>query len=402
MISFSGLERFVKCPASAALAQATTDSTPARRGTFLHKYVELFRASGHKEAMDWARANAEDSDWIIAADSIPIELFDRDLDVEVAFAMHTASSEAMLLGSRIDRNYDVPEGFIPGTADLVGIGPDSVYIGDWKFGQSWLPPVMQSFQLRALALCAMRVYGKEKAVIEHIICREGRPPYRDHAETDLFELEAEFEPLVRNAWVKYQEAVSLRQEERAPNVNEGDHCTYCPARYGCPAKTALATRIGTGKELTEWKALQPISRKNAADAWVKCEMLMSYIKSNVMPALHAMIREEALELADGTFVAEVERPGNEKLDPQLVYEETLKALGEKAANMATPRTATKSNLKRAAKDSGVKGYTRVVDEIVDKVRERGGATKPMRTSIKRVKERPHDSRRQLQGSSEEA
>lgn len=379
--SFSGLERFVLCPASSALAQAGSDSKPARRGTFLHKFGELVRMKGRNAALDWARENAEDSDWVIVADSIPLELFEQELEVEVAFAMSATDSQAMLLGYRLERNYQCPEGWIPGTADLVGVSGDVVYIGDWKFGNSWIAPVASSFQLRAAALCAMRVFGKSKAVIENIICREGRAPFRDRAEVDLFELEATFEPLIHRAWSQYQTAKLLRKNNTTVDVVQGDHCRYCNARFTCPAKTALAVRVGQGKELSTYQSTLPLSRKDAADAYIKAKAMIAWLTENVLGVCHAMASEEPLELADGRVLGEVSKPGNERLDGAVVRREVLKAAGTKAAELAITTSATKSSVKRALKEVGTPGYTRVAEDIFEAVRKAGGASRPTRTSL---------------------
>ncbi len=226
--SASGLDRSLKCRGSMSLPRVRrASSEAASRGTVLHKFMADVSVLGRDKAL----ALVTDELRQVAAE-IDVDALPTKLTAEVAFAYSTITGTARVLGVNLERQYDITEHEIPGTADVIGlIGENTVYVGDWKFGASWQPPPRDNTAVMFYALCACLAYNRTKAIVEVVKIRDTVYRQRD---------EFTYEQL---GWlVKSRiDAMAKRVDsgERPLDVVEGDHCHFCESWVHCPAKTSL-------------------------------------------------------------------------------------------------------------------------------------------------------------------
>lgn len=127
---------------------------------------------------------------------------------------------------------------IGGTADLIAVNSDTVFIMDWKFGYNLVSPV-ENPQGLFYALCALEdprtaklFEGRDKIVIgimQPEYLNQGYDSMIQTWETDMAHLNAFAD--------SYFDALENQDAEKPC---AGDHCKYCPAMVICPVKTGQA------------------------------------------------------------------------------------------------------------------------------------------------------------------
>ena len=239
LIAASAAGRIDSCPASAALPQAHHAPTPeSLAGTAMHATLEAV-ARGERVDVDCAN--------ILQAMG-PLDW----LESEVAYGRERCGT-ARRIGTSIHRAYRVhsPHARWAGTADLVGAVGDQLMIADLKTGR-WLGPASESAQLRMLAVLAWEAQSSRSTGsvrVGYIYLRrddDGAPPASWHT-YDAFDL-SEARQWLADLDGRVADAEDMVAEGKTPTVSEGDHCRYCPAYAGCPAKRTLAmASIGRGE-----------------------------------------------------------------------------------------------------------------------------------------------------------
>lgn len=198
-LSASSLWRAKRCPAFAVLQHKTEKYADAEAGTATHAEMEKVPPAG---------ANAE-----------------------VAFAYDVLTRKAREIGRSIGREYgSLADSEIPGTADVLHVQGDHVLIQDYKSGNGYAEQLAgvhdqpgNNLQLQHNALCAAKVYGKEKAFVEVIYLRTGE--VKDAA-FDAFDLDA-IAARLRSIW-------ESTQNNPKPVRDRGVQCWRCPAKKACP------------------------------------------------------------------------------------------------------------------------------------------------------------------------
>ena len=388
MITASSLDRIASCPASAALPQVQTTSDAAARGTAVHLYLERI-ASGElpEEAME-----SLEGDVRALCEAIDLDRLPKGTSPEIAYAYDVVTGQARELGRRLGRRYTgIASTEIAGTADAVGVGPHSVFVGDYKTGWS-APKARDSLQLRFLALCAARVYQREAAVVEVIRIRSNGSPWRESAALDVLDLDEVADGLV-NLLLRVRRAQEIVAEGRLPDVSEGEHCQFCPAWPSCPAKATMLVRVASGAALDPILSLLPLTPEMAGHAWSKLRESRRVLE-RLERACHAALDQYGeFPLPSGAVLRKVTEEGNEQLDGKVVFAVVRELHDQEVAEAAIQIEASKAGLERALKSAAeagkIKPRGRAAAEraVLKAVRDRGGASHPPVTRVVEVEQR---------------
>lgn len=260
----------------------------------------------HHALADWATA-PEDADlklpapmmaWLETIAEYAGELRHPDTVSEIALAYDVATDKARVLGRNLGRSYPetTPTEFY-GAADYVRFDADSVMVVDLKTGMGDVPHPSRNSQLRFLALAAARYHGVDSARVGILQAPEGRTPWWSWATLDAFELE-----VVASEMKGLSERIGYARNDyqrgKTPRLRVGEHCGNCPARYGCPARVAMAQRLAGEPEkvVLDIKALlTPETAALALARWQAATKAMQEVGS----ALYAFAKETPIPLGDG-------------------------------------------------------------------------------------------------------
>lgn len=381
----SQLDRIARCEASAALPQvidANDEDRDARdRGSVMHKFLDRVGEVGREIAL----GEVDEKFRGFCADIDLVKLANRlSLSREVAVAYNFVDDTARLLKPVAPRAYEIdPLREIAMTLDLVGVGEDSVFVGDYKSGHAWLPEPETSYQLGAGALAIARLFGKSKAQVEYIRIRDDGTPRKFSAQLDVFGLEAiagRIGDLLRDL----PERRIRVQAGEVPDVVEGRWCKYCPARQHCPAKTALIRNVLGDPQPVPY--LLPLTPESALRAYLLLKPAKDALQQ-IEGALYAYAKLTPIPLGsdeDGSerFFGELRRPGNEVLDGAITHQVLAELFGGAAANAAVSFETTKKAITDAVRkvlppDAKI---THTTEKVYELVRSRGGSKKPETTS----------------------
>lgn len=386
-LTASGIDRAMKCIASVLLPHGPdTTSEGQERGSALARYYELIPEVGAEKAL--AQIQEEHPDHYEVCASIDLSRIPTTLAAEVAWAYNPWTKEALELGRGIGRNYeeallkirpdaDVEE-WIFGTVDVLGVSEDAVFVGDHK-GFQWVENPAANYQVGSGAMVLAKVYGKEKADVAILRPLAGSGPnqYAKLSKLDLDCIEDEILQLAKD--IAQGMAAEMGGEE--PKPKPGKHCQYCKAALNCSAAGALvkAQEALRPADPDAWRAL--VTRDNAAEMWAKAHALEALAKQ-VKGIVSNMAAVEPIPLGNGKTLMLYEKESNEKLDPTVVYRVLVKQLGERVANDAMARVATKKGVTDALKAHGMeKGRTALEKQIWEEVRRLGGARKTVKKEI---------------------
>lgn len=291
-------------------------------------------------------------------------------EVKVCYDLATDTGEIFGYGS--DRGYQDRGPFVVfGTADIVGRGPGGEVVVVDRKGFNEQTPAARNPQVSILALALTRALGVRSADV----AIWPRAAAMDVATLDAMDLDA-FAVAARAALAEVARSQVVYQNGGQLKFNEGRHCTYCPAFAACPAKQALALTLKGEPPLK----LDLANDNDATDAYVfasKVRMLLKRLDA----AIYARAAERPIPLPDGRELGPVVKEGNEKLDGDVMWRVVAEKHGRDIADAAVIRSATKSRLKEALGLAGVASVAKAEREVLDAVREAGGASRKESTVI---------------------
>ena len=346
MISASALPRLLACVGGEVLPRIHTSSAHADAGVARHAAYEAAALAGD----------------IASLPERVQTLIDDDMELlpEYAIAYDTNSGAVRALGQGLERGYGaLADDEIPGTLDLVAIGPERVLVVDFK----GFLPVDATAQIMFGALAMSKLLGRD--VIETAIIPEMGSAVR--ATYDTFDLAA-FAARLKTLRPKIE-----RQRERVgageqPDVSAGSWCRHCPARMACPTTTAAIRTIEanpdrgpvTGEEMTR---LYQLTRR--VSAWL----------ADANAAIYGYTEDYAIDLGDGRIYGRRPTKGRESLDGDIAYTVIRELHGQDIADAAVARDASKKSINEALGLVAGKGQIkRTVDAALEAIRARGGIT----------------------------
>lgn len=327
MITASGIERVMACPASEALDHVHEESAYAARGQAIHSFLEALKgqldagrelAPARMAALETITAEHRPvCEAIDVARLPPLERF----SAEYALAWNYLTDESRALGNLGARRAYVEaglegEGWLAGTADLIAIGTRTgtggeskvAVIGDWKSGWSVRTEARSNPQLMFLAMMAIEVFGCSSAEV-FLVLTEESPPRVDHATIGPYDM-AVFQGQVHEALQAVDRAKRARAAGERQTYRSGPHCTYCPGFKSCPAKHALIAAVPTMANLTLRDTPPEEVEKVLAERFEWYQQARA-----AMERLHVVFREWAtarpIQLSDGRVYGPVLKEADE-------------------------------------------------------------------------------------------
>jgi hypothetical protein len=374
-LTASQLARVLRCPGSATLPHEDTSSEAAARGTAVHEFLELVPVLGRDESLALVAEEFRPVCEALDLRGLPI-----GLAAEVTLAFDVSTGQARELGRGLRRDYSGASSTeIVGTADVLGVGPDAVFVADWKTGWDVEAPATNP-QVRFLAMAAARAYGRTRAVAEIIRLREAGPPWRERAELDVFDLD---EVAVQ------MRALAARVEADEVAFNQGPWCKRCPSFAHCPAKIALLRRLADGTETHEMELMLPLTAEMASVAYRRWKLAKELLR-RVEAALHEFASHQPIAIGEGRWFGELLTEGTEQLDGDVVWEVLRRRFDRDVADQAVTRTATKARLREVlrARQSKPRSLAKTERAVLAEIRNRGGAIRPVRRVITEYAELP--------------
>jgi hypothetical protein len=285
--------------------------------------------------------------WLDALNDDPATLAPiRGAAPELAYGYTPSTGIARLIGSNVGRNYNAAPGEFAGSADYVLVADGLVMVVDLKTGIGDVPAPARNAQLRFLALAAARWHGVESARVGILHAPEGRTPWWSWATLAPFDLE-EVAVELRTLAERIGYARNDVARGKTPRLTVGEHCNYCPARFGCPARVAMAQRLAGEPEkvVLDLKAmLTPESASLALARWQAATKALQEVGA----ALHAYASESPIPLGDGRVWGPVVSE-REVIDADKAWPLLVKLYGANTARKAMSLDTSKAGVERMAR-----------------------------------------------------
>lgn len=293
--SASRLQLAAACAASQSLPGVEESSAASDAGTERHELLAqvLTAPSGvatfvpeHLRA--WLDRVREPSAWLCTPETV----------TELALAYDVATGKARLLGRNLGRHYpELAPTEIPGSLDYLLLEEGRVVVVDLKTGQGDVPHPSRNLQLRFAALAAARYHGVDAARAGILHAPEGREPWWNWATFDAFdlaEIAGELERVVAAVTASREDVAAGRR----PRLRVGEHCEWCPARHGCPARVAMAKRLAGEPEAVVQDLKSSLTPETAALALARWQAATKALQE-VGNALFAYATEKPIAVGDG-------------------------------------------------------------------------------------------------------
>jgi Protein of unknown function (DUF2800) len=276
----------------------------------------------------------------------------------------------------VGRNYNAAAGEFAGSADYVLVADGLVTVVDLKTGMADVPHPARNAQLRFLALAAARWHGVESARVGILHAPEGRTPWWSWATLDAFELETIAVEL-RTLAERIGYARNDVEKGRTPRLTVGEHCSYCPARFGCPARVAMAQRLAGEPERVVLDLKAMLTSESAALALARWQAATKAL-AEVGAALHAYASEMPIPLGDGRVWGPVVSE-REVIDADKAWPVLVAKYGANTAREAMSLDTSKAGLERMARvvretSSGKVKIKSLTTEALEALRAAGAVT----------------------------
>jgi hypothetical protein len=240
--SASNLERGIACPANYELQHSTWKPDGVKiagyRGTVIHRFLEEV-GIGVNYGLALDRVPKEYQELCSKIDVASIIPFGAEFEMAFIYRIKSKSSE--YIGKGIKRNYgDLAFDEVPGTLDMAYVNNGVLHIRDFKTGKTPTESPPNNKQLLHLGICASDYFKVSKLDVGIIQINPDGTYDTKHGEADEWLVEEFKEKL--NTTLKLRLVAKKKIEEKkketlsSPELNEGEHCRYCPAKQFCPAK----------------------------------------------------------------------------------------------------------------------------------------------------------------------
>lgn len=317
MSTASGLERELRCPASAVISPVVNDSgEDAERGTAIHIFCRSVIA-GTPRAI--ALAQVSKAEWRETCEQIDFAVLCggvTNVRAEAAYRLNVETEQVTFLGLNLGRRY--PEraaNDVDGTNDFEGTraitglwSVTDIKTGFWPVTRCQDNPQMK---FHALVLMLLHDVAQVEARVAYVAV-DGQIGFDVHVFTRL-ELESYCDELrARGARIeRANEALRAGRVE----VSAGSWCRWCSAAMACPKNTMLAHAMlldlrglhaRWGALATEQKAsvyAMAYEARDLADRIVQSMKELARIEPIALPA-----GKELRETSSGVRVVNAERP----------------------------------------------------------------------------------------------
>ena len=369
-VSASGLERVLRCPASAVLPiHAAPSGVYADRGTAIHAFLERF-GEGIDKALEGIdpkyHAECRGID-LQAVTDIWKELAAGagPMLPEQSLAYNPLTKQARAIAGYEDR---LPSEYV-GTADLVGPG----FVLDYKTG--WKPEhANESTQLQFLALCVHLLQGIDTVATAIVSIRDDGTVTRTIHRYDVFDF-AEMTTQLETVHGRIQELRTMQASGETLPVTPGAHCKYCKSRQHCPEQVAIVKTV-PGQDALATRLIEQLRKPKFDNAEVVlqgADMLTAMAKS-LRDRAYAQAQEDgSIPSPAGPYKIRRGR-GQTRLDGRLAYEALAARVGENVASKHVDIKVSQKAIKEAAKAAGMPQKP-MVDAILEELANTGGLSK---------------------------
>jgi hypothetical protein len=220
--------------------------------------------------------------------------------------------------------------------------------------------------------------------VQIIRVQKGRTPVVTSAVIDMWDLQA-FEERLMGLHARVVKITGDIGRGRMPDVREGDHCRFCPARKICPAKQAVLAAIGNGNAIERFSSMKPTTDAEA----LKLHHAIKQFKPILELAekeLKDYLRDNTIDVGEGRVLGVKESETRYVADADAVWEIISFLHDDEVANAAAPQTRKSSQeaMRRAlrGKVDNVEGAVR---EIMQRAADNGALRYETRTPIKEFK-----------------
>lgn len=387
----------MQCVASQVLPRVDTSSYAAEVGTAKHAYAAAIVSGATREdALD--AVPEEHRAACLTLSEATLESM-RGLETEVAYALEVETGAVRRLGKDLGRSYgDIAPFEIAGTFDYCGLSgkradaTSAAIVYDLKTGLGDIGEAADSWQLRVGASVIATHAGLDEAEVGLVWLREGFAPRWSSARFDALDMAGHRNGL-RELWGRIKAAAAALERGEMPQLREGSHCAYCPARLSCPAKMALirSAVADAGAQLrTMAEMLKLATPEELSSAYAKA---LPFIEA--AEQLRGAFREVATERPFVTrpgYVLGIHEVGRDEFDGEKVYDFLAQTFSDGEARAAVEMKTSKAALARvikarllAAKAEGetVPSFAGAEREMMAKLHERGAVS---RVTVKRLEE----------------
>jgi hypothetical protein len=277
----SAASRWISCPASALLSKdipETPSGDAAMAGTAIHALAETCYLTGD-DPMNSVGKTIE---------GVPLAAWHCQMAQQHLDEIAKIESEIGSVGLRVEEKVsyiDTPELILRGTADVIGVGKDTLVVADLKTGSGYVNE--DNEQMKIYALAAIKTLGLD--FIKNVELRVIQPRHgetRTHRMT-LKELNQWDAKVLRPA------IVAAQDPKQQPKPSE-KACQYCPAKLTCPAQREALAVIEAQPNVTamtkdEIKAVMVrLSDEQISDLLERAPIVESFIESLRKHALERM------------------------------------------------------------------------------------------------------------------
>jgi hypothetical protein len=319
----------------------------------MHRFLRDVSVNGYQAALAVVAETAPDHlSFCLSIDVARLPACDPERYAsEVAFAWDPESGDARELNRGIDdREYwtESPQnprpavpGQLAGRSDVVGVGPDRVFILDYKRTMRYLGQAAESVQLGAYALLATRTWDRPLADVAFARIGEDGEPNIWWATLDDMDLTA----LAHRIKALFERTRVLRADPpkvwSSPDLTKGPHCKYCPAFGRCPEQMGLV-RAAMDEETFE---LNDDTAPAALEAYRAKELALSRVKERI----DDFARGSPIRIAAGRYYGYPPKPSE-----GLEYEKSIAIIGQHFGAefaercISTRKDLSKESIKRAA------------------------------------------------------
>jgi len=237
--SFSQWDRALACQPSETLRHVRTPSPHAKRGSALHKFMEIYVSTNRDREAALAAIHEE-----FRAEAARIDVgnfaFPAEVATEVAVGLDLLRQEARTLDVAY-RAYPDPASpwETHGTLDLIGRDgdhgdKDGMVVLDYKFGFAETEST-DGMQLALGAASALALEPSAERAWVGIVRLVDGVMLKPYMRTEPYTRDS-LRPVIERAltW-----AAKFRAGELSRTYEMGDHCRYCPAFRVCPAQVHL-------------------------------------------------------------------------------------------------------------------------------------------------------------------
>lgn len=368
--SASGLQLAAACPGSFALAHIGHLTAAANSGTDKHKVFESDPARATKVMADVGLAPPHGA----------------TVRQEAAFSYHVDFSEVRFLGygRSAYAGAEIGPREIPGTLDYLAQAPGEAVVGDFKFGRpEFVHPAKSAYQLGFAAL----VSARPRVRAGFVFAADESEAWADRApEWDDFDLN-DWRQRMRRLAEKVHEAHAAVARGEQPELNTGAHCTYCPAKNGCPAHVGLI-KEALGLDMQDLNAR--ISELLPDQAGAALDKVDAYLRplQQLRGTILGYARGTPIPRANGKVLAQIKNEQERVVNADAAWKIIADRYGEEAANEACTLKSSWSAITEATRAVRKRGDIKSMREEM----EAAGAirTVELKPTLKEV--RPDDPR----------